>query len=166
MSVIDIQKELARYYSKKNYLVCRECGLPTTEWSNYLQEEVPVKYSVRRADFVAINTKKEIVIVETKSSKQDFNTDKKWKEYLKSCNKFYFASDESLAPYILEKLKEENMHKIVGVIAYTPNSYDKLFFLNNAKKRDCDCFEDVLLKVAYRLSPYRYGTLVENNCFK
>jgi len=45
----------------------------------------------RRADLMAIGRKGEILIVEVKSSVEDFRTDQKWHEYQPYCDAFAFA---------------------------------------------------------------------------
>jgi hypothetical protein len=45
----------------------------------------------RRGDLVAVNRQGEIVIIEIKSSLNDFRSDQKWTEYLAFCDRFYFA---------------------------------------------------------------------------
>ncbi len=45
----------------------------------------------RRADLVAIDRAAAITIVEIKSSRADFLTDRKWQAYLGYCDRFYFA---------------------------------------------------------------------------
>ncbi len=45
----------------------------------------------RRADLMAIGPKGELVIVEVKSSVEDFRTDRKWGDYGPFCDAFYFA---------------------------------------------------------------------------
>jgi hypothetical protein len=45
----------------------------------------------RRADLMALGPKGEIVIVEVKSSLEDYRCDRKWGEYLPFCDAFYFA---------------------------------------------------------------------------
>lgn len=45
----------------------------------------------RRADLMALSRKGEILIVEVKSSLEDFRTDAKWREYLPYCDAFAFA---------------------------------------------------------------------------
>jgi len=44
-----------------------------------------------RVDVIAIGPKGEIWIVECKSSKSDFQTDKKWQGYLPWCDRFFWA---------------------------------------------------------------------------
>src|SRR3569623_826142 len=45
----------------------------------------------RRADLMALGPKGDIVIVEVKSSLEDYRCDRKWGEYLPYCDAFYFA---------------------------------------------------------------------------
>lgn len=45
----------------------------------------------RRADILAIDGAGQVTIVEIKSSRADFATDRKWREYLEFCDRFYFA---------------------------------------------------------------------------
>lgn len=45
----------------------------------------------RRADLAAIDDQGQIVIVEIKSCRADFRTDRKWQDYLEFCDRFFFA---------------------------------------------------------------------------
>lgn len=45
----------------------------------------------RRADVMALGPRGELVIVEVKSSLEDYRTDRKWGDYLPFCDAFYFA---------------------------------------------------------------------------
>jgi len=47
--------------------------------------------SGRRVDIIAIGNGGKITIVEVKSSRQDFLSDRKWPEYLEWADRFYFA---------------------------------------------------------------------------
>jgi len=47
--------------------------------------------SGRRVDVIAINGVGETVIVEIKTSRADYRTDRKWNEYLEFCDAFFFA---------------------------------------------------------------------------
>ncbi|MGI9426253.1 MAG: MmcB family DNA repair protein [Hyphomicrobiaceae bacterium] len=49
--------------------------------------------SGRRADICAASQDGEILIVEVKSSVEDFKSDQKWPEYRDYCDRFYFAVD-------------------------------------------------------------------------
>ena len=50
--------------------------------------------SGRRVDLIAISRGGEITIVEVKSSRQDFTSDRKWQEYPEWADRFYFAVAE------------------------------------------------------------------------
>ena len=50
--------------------------------------------SGRRVDLIAIGSGGEITIVEVKSSRQDFISDRKWQEYQEWADRFYFAVAE------------------------------------------------------------------------
>jgi hypothetical protein len=52
--------------------------------------EFPLK-ARRRADVIALHASGEIVIVEVKSGRADFRSDRKWPEYLEFCDRFFFA---------------------------------------------------------------------------
>jgi hypothetical protein len=49
----------------------------------------------RRADVIGLGRAGELVIVEVKSSLQDFRSDIKWPEYRDFCDRFYFAVPET-----------------------------------------------------------------------
>lgn len=49
----------------------------------------------RRADVMGLGRAGELVIVEVKSSLQDFRSDVKWPEYREYCDRFYFAVPEN-----------------------------------------------------------------------
>ena len=86
-----LQKTM-QFLSLKGYKVLSEFALPNK----------------KRVDIIAINLKKEIIIVEVKSNKKSITYDKKWKNYLNYCNYFYFACNE--------KLQDLNFSKNIGII--------------------------------------------------
>lgn len=45
----------------------------------------------RRADVCGVSAKGEIIIIEVKSSYEDYRCDNKWHEYDEYCDEFYFA---------------------------------------------------------------------------
>src|SRR5262249_5318084 len=47
----------------------------------------------RRADIAAIDAEGDILIVEVKSCREDFEADGKWHEYLEFADRFYFSVD-------------------------------------------------------------------------
>ena len=50
----------------------------------------------RRADLIGMDSKGKIVIIEIKSSIEDFKVDEKWPEYKEFCDLFYFASHSNV----------------------------------------------------------------------
>src|SRR4051812_34289631 len=55
----------------------------------------------RRADVIALHSSGEIVIVEVKSGRADFQSDRKWPEYLEFCDRFFFAVEPDFPRDIL-----------------------------------------------------------------
>ena len=47
----------------------------------------------RRADIAALDRRGALTIAEIKSCRADFETDRKWPDYLDYCDRFYFAVD-------------------------------------------------------------------------
>ena len=67
-----------------------------------------------RADLICVSRNYRIVIVEVKSSKADFESDKKWERYLPYCDEFYFCADDDTCKHIREAI--ENEHPEVGYL--------------------------------------------------
>ena len=57
--------------------------------------------SGRRADIFALSDRGDAVIVEIKSSLEDFRTDQKWPEYQPWCDRFYFAVPETFPQHLI-----------------------------------------------------------------
>jgi hypothetical protein len=55
----------------------------------------------RRADVVALDDRGEIVIVEIKSSRADFVSDRKWGDYREFCDRFFFGVSADFPQEIL-----------------------------------------------------------------
>ena len=55
----------------------------------------------RRADLMMLGPNREITIIEVKSSRQDFTSDRKWHEYIEWADRFYFAVAEDFPRDIL-----------------------------------------------------------------
>lgn len=70
-----VTRGAARLVAAMGYAPLAEVGLPNG----------------RRADLMALGPKGEVVIVEVKSSPEDYLCDRKWGEYLPYCEAFYFA---------------------------------------------------------------------------
>ncbi|MEJ9125309.1 MmcB family DNA repair protein [Bacillus cereus] len=73
----ELQDKVGKWLYSKGYVVAFEVIL----------------FNGKRVDVAAFNDKNEIVFVEVKASEQDFQSDKKWKEYLPFCDEFYFFGD-------------------------------------------------------------------------
>ena len=71
-----IQNGVTRFFKQNDIAVLPEFTLDTG----------------RRADLTGIDAKGRVIIVEIKSSIEDFKVDKKWPEYKAYCDLFYFAS--------------------------------------------------------------------------
>ena len=83
-----IMRGVARMLAGQNFASLPEITLPNN----------------RRADLLAIGPRSEIWIVEIKSSLTDFQTDKKWPEYLDYCDSFFFAVEPD---FPINRLPEE-----------------------------------------------------------
>ena len=82
----------------------------------------------RRADLLAIGEKGEMIIVEVKSSVEDFRADQKWPDYRDFCDRLYFAVAPDFPRAILpdevgiiiadrwggEKIREAPEHALSG----------------------------------------------------
>ncbi len=64
-----------------------------------VEELVPT--SGLRVDVMALGPKGEIWVVECKSSRADFQTDKKWQGYLEWCDRYFWAVDEEFPSEML-----------------------------------------------------------------
>ncbi|KQT64426.1 MULTISPECIES: MmcB family DNA repair protein [unclassified Aureimonas] len=56
--------------------------------------------SGRRADLVGLTEKGEVLIVEIKTSIEDFRTDRKWPDYRQHCDRLYFATHPGVSAAI------------------------------------------------------------------
>ncbi len=54
-----------------------------------------------RVDIMALGPKGEVWVVECKSSRADFQTDKKWQGYLEWCDRFFWAVDADFPTELL-----------------------------------------------------------------
>ena len=64
-----------------------------------LQEFSPIKGL--RSDITALNAQGELWIIECKSSRSDFQTDRKWTGYLDWCDRYFWAVDEAFPTELL-----------------------------------------------------------------
>jgi len=64
-----------------------------------IEEFVPARGL--RVDVMALGPKGEIWIIECKSSRADFQSDRKWQKYLAWCDRFFWAVDEAFPTELL-----------------------------------------------------------------
>ena len=83
-TTVAVTRGAARLLIEMGYAPLAEVGLPNG----------------RRADLMALGRKGEIVIVEVKSSAEDYLTDRKWAEYAPYCDAFFFAVSPDF-PHVL-----------------------------------------------------------------
>ncbi|WP_299191858.1 MmcB family DNA repair protein [uncultured Litoreibacter sp.] len=55
----------------------------------------------KRVDVIGLGPKGEIWVIECKSSRADFQTDKKWEGYLEWCDRYFWAVDETFPAELL-----------------------------------------------------------------
>ena len=64
-----------------------------------IEEFVPERG--KRVDVMGLGPKGEIWVIECKSSRSDFQTDKKWEGYLEWCDRYFWAVDEAFPTELL-----------------------------------------------------------------
>ena len=64
-----------------------------------VEELTPVRG--RRVDVMALGPKGEIWVIECKSSRADFTSDKKWEDYLDWCDRYFWAVNEDFPTELL-----------------------------------------------------------------
>ena len=102
-----ITSSLGLYFIPKLYSLYFEVGIE--------------KRGRRRADVIAVNMKREVIICEVKSGWQDFAADHKWESYLDFCNKMYFAVTHSFWESHGPKIRERLIGSGCGVICIQSN---------------------------------------------
>ena len=153
-----ISRAVGQYFALKRYAVSRECALP---WP-----QVQPDLSLQRADLLCVDKTLQFVIVETKSSWEDFRSDSKWPAYLDWCHQFYFAADTQTA---LRIGASDSVRKTrVGVLAV--DEVGQVKALHGALRRNPPTLytyrTELLLNIVFRLSPYEMnGKLRKNSCF-
>ena len=106
--------------------------------------EIGVKEGLR-ADVLSVSMRSKITMIETKSSVQDFRTDKKWQRYLKYCHQFYFAVD--VATY--KKIKDD-IPKGIGVFVVSDRLGIKIFQKASNREVDPKLLLDTVTRLAFR----------------
>ena len=84
-TTLEITRGVCRFLRSGGYTVMREFRLK----------------SKRRADVTGLDRQGKFIIVEVKSSLEDFHADQKWQDYLDHCDGFYFAVAENFPREVL-----------------------------------------------------------------
>jgi hypothetical protein len=82
--------------------------------------------SGRRADLVGLGQKAEILIIEIKSSIEDYRSDGKWPEYLIHADRFYFATGPSVPVDIFPQTTGLMIADSYGADIIRPAAEDRL----------------------------------------
>lgn len=138
-----LRHEVSKYLSKMGFSCHYEVGL--NRWGKL------------RADVLAFNYKRRLIVVEVKSSLVDYKTDKKWRDYLPFSNVMYFAfaHDFPLTDEIKKALKEEG----VGILVVNLDAPKiKLYrsgsvkCVQSAARRPMlgEAKRDIVVRIAYR----------------
>jgi hypothetical protein len=114
-----------------------------------------VKRGRLRADVLGINLKRNVVVIETKSSPADFKSDKKWHKYMPLCTQFYFMMDVPTYNKVHRLIPEDSGAGIMVV-----GSSLRMMIVRNAKQRQLSESQilDLSLRLNYRSADRnRYG---------
>lgn len=135
-----VRAHVTDYYSRKCYCSYAEVGL--------------CKWGRLRADIVALSMKRELVIIEVKSSMADFKADRKYHKYLAFAHKVYVAAPSA----IIDQIKPL-LHTDVGLMSVpegAPSRSRKLRIVKPAKRQDIDrdMFESIVIRMAFRNSQF------------
>jgi hypothetical protein len=95
-------------------------------------------------DIWLVSREKKITIVEVKSSRQDFKSDKKWHIYQQFCDLFYFAIDG-------DYISKEELPKGVGLIKLD-DSKRGFTFIKKAFSNKVDIPDDVYSDLMFRMA--------------
>lgn len=103
-----------------------------------------------RADVLSLNTKASLVITEVKSCIEDFRTDNKWHNYLKYCNRLYFAVDAQFWTRHQDELLEAVKPKGAGIIRVANDG--TCCVVRNASSNEVsnEVLASLLIKMAWR----------------
>ena len=114
------------------------------------------KWGARRADVLAFNYYKRVVIFEVKSCPTDLYTDKKIANYLDYCNALYLTMSLSDWHKVKKRIAKGTfkLHPSIGVLALGPSGL--LRSVKRAKSKDLDPIiaEDLKMKMIFRSAPH------------
>lgn len=107
--ISDCLKDAAdSYFSHIGYSCYKEIGL--NSWGKL------------RADFVGVNLKSKVVVVEIKSSPSDYKLDKKWDKYLEYADRFFFCVSDTLYKKLKKRFHRELTPKGAGLLVLNPTT--------------------------------------------
>jgi len=138
MDAEEIKKAVAQYLTKRRRMaVVFEAGV--------------TKSGKFRADVLAMNLRRNVVIVETKSGVQDFRSDKKAHNYLNYSTQAYFAMDARTYGKVKDEIPPEWGVFIVGELQEGKSKYP-IRAVKPAKKRELDplIILDLAVRMLYR----------------
>jgi hypothetical protein len=106
----------------------------------------------RRADVIGLRMNGEIVQLEVKSGAADYNSDKKWREYLEYSHKFYFViSDTHYRSKAGDRLCGEAREEGAGVLVLSPTTgYLQAKVPARKRKMDKRIKRDLIYRMAWR----------------
>lgn len=143
MNAQEIKDVVIRYFSKKGMCIHTEVGLN--------------KWGKLRADLVALSMRGDLTVIEVKSSKRDFLTDKKMLGYLPYCHKMYLAMTEDVYEEVVERIPAE-----IGVFVVADRYYPsgrtrkvlKVVQKTRHKEMDAELRFNMIIRMAYKSSDY------------
>lgn len=125
-----------RHYVKKRYAVFPEFGVGHR--------------GERRLDLLCMNFKCNFIGIETKSCRQDYTTDSKWRDYLPYTNKLYILIPRELfESSFFERIQADTKPWGVGIMTDSANG---ITVVQNAKSRPIEdkIVMKTLIKMAWR----------------
>jgi hypothetical protein len=105
-----------------------------------------------RADILAINYKKELVVLEVKSSWSDIYNDKKWHLYIPYCDKFLFLISQHLWDTRGEDIKKLPMVSNAGVLVLDSDTGHLRSVIKSTRLKAIthQTRDEVILRMAFR----------------
>ena len=117
-----------------------------------------MKWGKLRADVLALNTKLHFVLCEVKSCVSDFKTDKKWRQYLNYCNKFYFVFNTETWAQLKEVVSVEFKSLGVGVLVVSDLGRLTCALPSKGRKAVKGCKREIVIRMAWRGGDYSRAT--------
>lgn len=131
-----LKKAVVGHYVKLRYGVYTEIGLTYR--------------GTLRADVLALNYKKHIVVCEIKSSYADWSADSKWPTYLAFCDKFLFVFAQATWDKYGEKIKPSVEARGAGVMVLDSKTGYLRSVVPARTQEFLEDRETLILRMAYR----------------